>query len=708
MPNLLRDITSSGICILTFDRPDSSANIFDDATFGELNAHLDFLASPEAASVKGVVFRSAKPKIFLAGADLIGFTKNPSRERIDSLVKRGHDTFSRISKLPIPSVAAIHGLALGGGCEISLACDWRVASTAKETKIGLPEVQIGILPGWGGSTLLPRLIGLPAALEIILGGKQLAAVPALKAGLVDSVGPREALLGLAEKLIAKGKRGAWPRHLANLAPAAAFIARQAKATVLAKTGGHYPAPLKALEVAVQALRGTVPQGFELERKVFVELATGPIARQLLGIYLLTERAKKLPLPDDLPTLTGTVAPPPEIERVAVIGAGVMGAGIAQWLAARGYGVVLRDIGPEPLGKGIASIQKLFRDSVKRRRFTETEARTAMDRIVPVAGNIPLHRIDLVIEAAVERLDLKQQLFRELEDSVGEHVVLATNTSALSIGSIASVLRCPERVVGMHFFNPVHKMQLVELIRGDHTNALALDSALRFVKTIGKLPVIVRDRPGFLVNRILNPYLTEAGRLFEEGYAVLDIDKALERFGMPMGPLRLMDEIGLDVCRHVGTDLAVRLATPVPPAGSLLDEMIARKWLGKKAGKGLYIYDGRAKPTLNVEAERLPGLGARKPADPQLFADRLVLSVINEAARVLEERVVEAAEDIDFAMIMGTGWAPFRGGPLRHADSVGAAKIVSGLEALAPKYGAHFVPCERLRTMATAGATFYPA
>jgi 3-hydroxyacyl-CoA dehydrogenase/enoyl-CoA hydratase/3-hydroxybutyryl-CoA epimerase len=675
MPNLHREITAARLCILTFDRPDSSANIFDETTFVELNAQIDFLVSPEASAMRGVIFRSAKPKIFLAGADLIGFTKDPSPEKIEQLIRVGQQTFRRIANLSIPSVAAIHGLALGGGCEITLACDYRVASTSRETKIGLPEVQIGILPGWGGSTILPRLIGLPKALEVILAGKQLAAIPALKVGLVDAVGPAEALLALAEKQIARGKRGRLPRHFSNLPPATALIARQARANVLAKTGGHYPAPLKALEVVMEALRGSIEEGLALEKKAFIELATSEIARNLIGIFLLQERSKKIPLPGDVSRPAG---PPRKLERVAVVGAGVMGAGIAQWLAARGISVLLKDVAAEPLAVGMQSIQKLFRDAVKRRRLTEVEARAALDRIVPVTGEVPLKGSDLVIEAAVERLDFKQRIFCDLEASTPPDVVLATNTSALSIDAIAGASRDPSRVVGIHFFNPVHRMQLVEIVRGDRTGGLALDTALRFVKGIGKLPVLVRDRPGFLVNRILTPYLSEAGRLFQEGYAVADIDHAMERFGMPMGPLRLIDEVGLDVGRHVALDLAARLTPPQGPPVPAMDEMITRQWLGKKSGKGFYVHAATGKPALNIDLESLPGLTPRKPADPKLFHDRLILPMINEAARVLEEQVVDAPEDVDFGMIMGSGWAPFRGGPLRYADSLGAKKVVEDL------------------------------
>ncbi len=706
MPNLTRSLLPSGTCVLTFDRPDSSANIFDADTFAELNAHLDWLESTEGAVAKGLILASAKPKIFLAGADLHGFTKDPSPEKISDLIRLGHRTFARITKLRIPSCAAIHGLALGGGCEVSLACDWRVASTDKETKIGLPETMIGILPGWGGSTLLPRLVGLPAALPMILGGKQMAAVPALKIGLVDAVGPRESLLPQAEKLLAKGKRPPGKRQWANLAPAAALIARKAKGDVLAKTGGHYPAPLRALEVAVQNLRGTVEEGFENERKAFVELATGPEARQLLGIFMLQERAKKLPLPADM---AAPAKPAPEIKRAAVIGAGVMGAGIAQWLAARGTNVLLKDVAAEPLAKGMQGIGKLFGDAVKRRRFTPAEAQAARDRIIPAATDVPMRDRELVIEAALEKLEVKQELFRALEKAVGPDAVLATNTSALSVDAIASALERPERLVGIHFFNPVHKMQLVEVVRGPRTSPEALDAALRFVKAIGKLPVIARDRPGFIVNRILTPYIAQAGLLLIEGYRTRDIDRAMERFGMPMGPLRLMDEVGLDIGRHVAADLAARLDQPVPQLGAMGDEMIGRKWLGRKTGRGFYVHaPGSKKAEVNVDVERLPGMPTEmKPANAALFHDRLLLPMINEAARVLEEGVADAPEDVDFAMIFGTGFAPFRGGPLRYADTLGAQKIVAGLEALAAKHGGTFAPCARLKEMARDGKKFYP-
>jgi 3-hydroxyacyl-CoA dehydrogenase/enoyl-CoA hydratase/3-hydroxybutyryl-CoA epimerase len=429
----------------------------------------------------------------------------------------------------------------------------------------------------------------------------------------------------------------------------------------------------------------------------------------MNVFFLQERAKKLvddTLPVRRPSLRGfgegeSVSP---IKRTAVIGAGTMGAGIAQWISARGYPVRLKDVNPDALARGLHAIEKIYAGAVKRRVFTRPEATAGLDRITPVHTGLSLTNVDLVIEAAVEKLDLKQQVFRELEAQVGPDTVLATNTSALSIDAIASVLARPERVVGIHFFNPVHRMQLVEIVRGPRTSPQALDTALQFAKAIGKLPVIAQDSPGFIVNRILLPYLVEAVNLFSEGVPVEAVDKLMLDFGMPMGPLRLCDEVGLDIAQHVAKDLERRLPQPVP-VNDMLEKMIANGWLGKKSGRGFYRHGPKGgRETPNPQAKSLQqGRGLRTPA-AQL--ERMVLIMVNEAARVLDERVAGAPEDIDFAMIMGTGWAPFRGGPLRYADAFGLEQVVSRLETLSHDVAPRFAPCERLRAMAKDGQTFY--
>lgn len=698
--NISLSFGSDGIAVLTLDRENSSANVFDVATLHELDAHL---ATLEARSdLKGLVVVSAKPKIFIAGADLNSFA-GASADQLGAIVDLGHRIFTRLESLRIPSVAAINGVCLGGGCELALACDWRVASLDKSTKIGLPETQLGILPAWGGSVRLPRLIGLPAALAIILAGKQVAAVPALKQGFVDDTAHPEYLLATARKLLTRGKRPlAAPKGLLNSALLRPVVVMKARQGVMAKTRGHYPAPLKAIEVCVGALGRPLATGLALERAAFLELVQTSECRSLMSIFFLQERAKKL-------KLSGADGAGRTVRRLAVVGAGVMGAGIAQWAAARGYPVLLKDIAPEMLAKGLKAAEKIFRDAAKRRVFTEAEATAGLDRITPAHTDVPLAGVDLVIEAAVEKLELKQKIFRALEAGTEAHTVLATNTSALSIDAIAGGLADPGRVVGIHFFNPVHRMQLVEIVRGPRTSPAALGTTLQFVKAIGKLPVLVKDSPGFLVNRILLPYMVESVRLFNEGCPVERIDKVMLGFGMPMGPLRLTDEVGLDVAQHVAVDLQNRLPKPVP-INDTLTQMMAKGWLGKKTGCGFYVFGEKKgaheQPNPDAGFAQTPGKG--RDQDDATLRDRLILVMINEAARCLEEGVVGAPEDVDFGMIFGTGWAPFRGGPLRFADTLGAAEIVQRLEKLQAEVAPYFEPCARLREMARTQAKFYPA
>ena len=698
--NISLSTGSDGIAVLTFDRPNSSANIFDIPALQELNAHLATLEAH--ADLKGLVLISAKPRIFIAGADLNSFS-GATLDQMGGVIDLGHRVFTRLERLAIPSVAAIHGICLGGGCELALACDWRVATPDKVTKIGLPETQLGILPAWGGSVRLPRLIGLPAALGIILAGKQVAGIPAQKMGLVDEIAHPEYLLAAAKKLLTRGRRPASaPKGLMNSALLRPVVVSKARSGVLAKTHGHYPAPLKALEVCRAALGQPLEVGLALERAAFLELVQTPACCSLMSIYHLQERAKKL----QAGTAAGAGRP---VKRVAVIGAGIMGAGIAQWTSSRGYPTLMKDVAPEALAKGLKAAGKIYLDAVKRRKLTQAEATAALDLIIPVQHDVPLSGVDLVIEAAVEKLELKQKIFRSLEAASGPATVLATNTSALSIDAIAGGLANPTRVVGIHFFNPVHRMQLVEIIQGPRTSPAALDTALQFVKGIGKLPVLVQDSPGFLVNRILVPYMVEAVRLFNEGADAKRIDRVMLDFGMPMGPIRLTDEVGLDVAQHVGVDLQNRLPKPVP-INDTLAQMIAKGWLGKKSGRGFYVFGtkkgAKEQPNLELGFLQQPGLAARQ--DDATLLDRMVLIMINEAVRCLEEGVVSAPEDVDFGMIFGTGWAPFRGGPLRYADTLGAAEIVRRLEKLRQDVAPHFEPCARLKEMAQSGAKFYAA
>ncbi|MBV9643814.1 MAG: enoyl-CoA hydratase/isomerase family protein [Verrucomicrobia bacterium] len=701
--NIQREVSDAGVAILTFDRPGSTANIFDERTLDELNEHLDFLETEKR--LKGLIIRSAKSRIFVAGADLKIFTQEVSAERIAVAIERGQKTFDRIARLPYPSVAAIHGVALGGGFEIALACDYRIASSDSETKVGLPETNLGILPAWGGSTRLPKLIGLPNAVEAILSGRQYSAQQAIDRGMVDSVVHREQLTTAAGRRIQQsaGQKRSQRTHISNRPPLSQIIKKRAEKKAVARTHGHYPAPLKALEVAYASLSVSHQQSLENEKNGFIELALSETAQNLIGLFFLQERAKKLQIPQELGP--APAAPVQAVNRALVVGAGLMGAGIAQWLSSRGIHVILKDIGPAPLGTAMQTIAKLYREAVKRYLLSQVAARNAFDRILPIFEEVPLLQIELVIEAAVEKLDLKKQIFADLESRVTSKLVLASNTSALSIDAIAESLEHPERVVGIHFFNPVHRMQLVEIVRGTRTDAATLSAAIGFVRQIGKLPVLVKDSPGFLVNRILLPYMVEAVRLFAIGYRIESIDRAMLDFGMPMGPLRLTDEVGLDVAEHVAKELESRVKH-LAPLNDTLGKMISKGWLGRKSGKGFYDYDSRGEGKTNSQ------LGHMHPAEPKTvpegdLRDRLVLVMVNEAARTIEEKVVEAPEEVDFAMIMGTGWAPFRGGPLRFADHLGIATVVSRLNNLRDRVAPYFAPCQLLTEMVNRGGTFYP-
>jgi 3-hydroxyacyl-CoA dehydrogenase/alkylation response protein AidB-like acyl-CoA dehydrogenase/enoyl-CoA hydratase/carnithine racemase len=684
--------------VLTFDRPGSAANIFDRRTLTELGEELDFIAG--APQIQGVVITSAKRSIFIAGADLNMMSENASLQDVRELINLGQTVMNRVAALPIPTVAAIHGACVGGGYELCLACDYRVASSDRVTKIGLPETLLGLLPAWGGSTRLPRLVGLTRALDVILAGKTLAAKQALKYGMVDELAPAEYVVEVAARMVSRGKPRRASHRLLNNRLAASVIAARARSQLLKKTRGHYPAVSKALEVVIRGISRSIRESLALERDGILELVQTEACHNLIRVFFLQERAKKQALAG-----VGSTQSPAAITRTAVIGSGVMGGGIAQWLSARQVSVILKDINTERVAKGMAAIAKIYQDGAKRHVFTPREVRDGLDRISPVSAPVPLGRCDLVIEAAVENLDLKKKIFQGLDELAGEHTILATNTSALPISDLAATTRRPERVLGLHFFNPVHRMQLVEIVAARQTSPEVLQRALHFVRQIGKLPVIVKDSPGFLVNRILMPYLVEAGNLFQAGADITDLDEAMLDFGMPMGPMCLLDEVGIDVSRHVAQILAAsypdRMAVP-----EMLSKMIQAGMLGRKSGRGFYLHRKGKPPQPNAHVASFCGNRTPSALSRKDLQERMVLLMVNEAARCLEEQVVTEPADVDFAMIMGTGFAPFRGGPLRYADTVGIPTLVAAMDRLAASGSPHFAPCSLLRSMAASGKGFY--
>ncbi|HEV3243351.1 MAG TPA: 3-hydroxyacyl-CoA dehydrogenase NAD-binding domain-containing protein [Chthoniobacterales bacterium] len=672
-----REIDTDRVCLLTFDRPESGANIFDAATMSELSEHVDAIEGDQ--SLRGLIITSAKKSIFIAGADLKTLLKQAQTGELRAFIAEGQRVFNRIAALKIPSVAAIHGACAGGGYEITLACDWRVASDDPATRIGLPETTLGLIPAWGGSTRLPRLIGEDNAAEVILKGKLYSAKEALKIGLVDEVVAREQLLDAARRLIGKRKRPSpkiSPSKGKTSAPSDSKSAR-ARALGVITTGGANP----------------IDESLKLELDAIVDLGKTESTQNLIRNFFLAEKYKK-----------GTSKTQFEkVQHAAVIGAGVMGSGIAQWLSSRGVTVILRDVNRELLDRGLANIEKTYADAVKRGLMTEEKAKQGRARIVASTAPMELRDVRFVIEAASEKIDIKKEIFRELSMQAGPKTIIATNTSALPVSELAHCTVSPDRVIGLHFFNPVSRMKLVEVVVAGETSDNTEEQTLAFVRQIGKLPVVVRDSPGFLVNRVLFPYLIDAAELFEAGVEAEKIDSAMVEWGMPMGPLRLIDEIGIDVTVDIAATLEKaygrRDRTP-----EILQRMRESKLLGRKSGGGFYKYEGREQSPNPPP----PGTGSAAASESLAktdLAQRLMFLMINEAARCIEEKVVASPEDADYGMILGTGFAPHRGGPLRFAEHFGLKKIVEEMGRLAQSDD-KFQPCDILQKHARDGTKFY--
>ena len=670
-----REIGDDRVCLLTFDRPESGANIFDAATMSELSEHVDVIEGDQ--SLRGLIITSAKKSIFIAGADLKTLLKQARTGELGAFIAEGQRVFNRIAALKIPSVAAIHGACAGGGYEVTLASDWRVASDDPATRIGLPETTLGLIPAWGGSTRLPRLIGEDNAAEVILKGKLYSASEALKIGLVDEVVTREKLLDAARRLIGKGKR-----------PPAKISRSKGKTPVPSD-----PKSARARALGIITTRGTnaIDESLKLELDAIVDLGKTESTQNLIRNFFLAEKYKK-----------GTSkAQFEKVAHAAVIGAGVMGSGIAQWLSARGVTVILRDVNRELLDRGLANIEKTYADAVKRGLVAEEKAKQGRARIVASTAPMELRDVQFVIEAASEKIDIKKEIFRELSMQAGPKTIIATNTSALPVSELADCTVSPDRVIGLHFFNPVSRMKLVEVVVAKETSDETKEHALAFVRQIGKLPIVVRDAPGFLVNRVLFPYLLEAAELFESGVELDRIDEKLVKWGMPMGPLRLIDEIGLDVTLDIAATLEKAYGRR-DRAPEILQRMRESKLLGRKSDAGFYKYEGKQQsPNESLVQWRRAG-SARNDVD---LANRLMFLMINEAARCIEEEVVEAPEDADYGMILGTGFAPHRGGPLRFAEHFGLKKIVDEMNRLAQSDD-RFEPCEILKKHARDGTKFY--
>ncbi|MGI8437691.1 MAG: 3-hydroxyacyl-CoA dehydrogenase NAD-binding domain-containing protein [Chthoniobacterales bacterium] len=670
-----RETDANGICTLSFNRPESGANIFDAATMDSLRGHLDAIEQNEA--IKGVIVTSAKKSIFIAGADLQTLLRQSQTGELRKFIADGQKVFNRLAALKVPTVATIHGACAGGGYEITLACDYRIASNEPATRIGLPETTLGLVPAWGGATRLPRLIGAEAASEVILKGKLYPAEEALKLGLVDEVVAREQMLDAALKKIAEGKRKA------SNPPAAT--------KELKTRPEHNAAPARAL--AIITADKSVEESLVMEVDAIVELGETETTRNLIRNFFLGDKYRK----------GSSKSPNEKIAHAAVIGSGVMGSGIAQWLSSRGVSVILRDVNQEQLDRGLTTIEKTYGDAVKRGIMSEAKAQEGRARIVASGAPGEMRDVQIVVEAASEKMAIKKQIFSELAANTPEKAILATNTSALSITELGATTGQSARVIGLHFFNPVSRMKLVEVVVGKETAPETVDRALAFTRQIAKLPVVVQDSPGFLVNRVLFPYLLDAAEMFEHGVSAKEIDDALLKWGMPMGPLRLIDEIGIDITVDIADTLEKTYGRR-DRAPEILRQMLATKMLGRKSGSGFYKYEGKQQTDNEALEEWRQSNGEDFAAEN--LADRLVFLMVNEAARCLEEKVVSSPADADFGMMMGTGFAPFRGGPLRYADHVGLKKLVAEMDGLHSRAGDKFVSCDLLRKHAQDGTTFY--
>jgi 3-hydroxyacyl-CoA dehydrogenase/enoyl-CoA hydratase/3-hydroxybutyryl-CoA epimerase len=652
------------IAWLTFDLQGSSTNTLGSAPMRELN---DRIAEIEAAKPRAVILRSAKENGFVAGADISEFGGLTDLEQAYRLVRSGQQVFDRLAALPMPTVAAIHGFALGGGLELALACDYRVGADDGRLSLGLPEVMLGVHPGFGGTVRTPQLVGVPAALDLMLTGKSLRAEEARKLGLVDRLSTRDGLAGAAREIAVAPP----PRHRPPLGQRVlawpvirSFVATQARRQVARRARPeHYPAPYAILDL-FERYGASGADAFEAEARSIARLFLSEQSRNLVRVFFLQNRMK---------ALGGKSAR--KVAHVHVVGAGVMGGDIAAWCASRGLTVTLQDREMKYVEPALARAKEFFgkrsRDPAK---AGDMAARLAAD--VEGAG-VP--RADIVIEAIFENADAKRALYAKLEPRMKPEAILATNTSSIVLEELARGLADPGRLVGLHFFNPVAKMMLVEIIRSAGTGDAIVEDTLAFTRRLDKLPLPCRSSPGFAVNRVLMPYMTEAMLAADEGVPLALIDKAAVDFGMPMGPIELADTVGLDVASHVGKILAEAFGLPVPRGTA---ELLAAGHVGRKSGRGYYEWrDGKP---IKPQAE---GSG------PDDLTDRLILQYVNEAVACLRERVVEDADLLDAGMIFGTGFAPFRGGPLHYARARGAAAIVARLEQLAAKHGPRFKPDE---------------
>lgn len=689
------------IATIIFDFPGEKINKFTSPALDELENIIDSLGN-----IKAAVIKSAKEGIFIAGADLKQFEEIlGSPDQVRSILEKGHRVFNKIENLPFPSIAVIDGACLGGGMEMALSCRYRIVTDSPKTSLGLPEVSLGIMPGWGGTQRMPRLVGLQQGLKLILTGKPVNGKKAFKIGLADIILPHEFLEQKLPEAIEKclsgqvkksKKKNAMNWVLEENPVGRHLIYSQSRKGILKKTKGHYPSPLIALDTIKKTYSMSLKKGLlkEIEEFVYYSDKGFSLAPHLIRVFFGMERLKKQETPKAK-----------KVKSVGVLGAGVMGSGIV-WLASyRGHDVRMKDINWDAVASGYKEIQKIYKQLKKIRKVTTDSMNLMMQRINYGITYDGFRDQDLVIEAATENLDLKKKLFSELEGLLKSDALIASNTSSLTIEKMTEGMKHPQRFVGMHFFNPVNRMPLVEVVAGEKTTQEAVDTAVRTCLDWKKIPLVVKDCAGFLVNRIFALQANETFHLLQEGVEMGRLETLCDNFGWPMGPFILADTVGNDVSNKVFKEFQAaygeRMEVP-----KILEIMAEKKLYGKKCGKGFYLYEGKKQePNPEVKAIlKSIGVAAKEYSDEEII-DRIIAAMLNEACRCLEEEIVTSPSDLDMAMILGTGFPPFRGGLLAYANERGVSDLVEVMRKLEPEHGERFSPCNMLVSMAQNDAKF---
>ena len=707
----------AGVAILSLDVPGAPVNTLSLGLAEEMRTVFDDIERD--SSITAAILISGKSDNFIAGADIEQFLEFKAAEEAEQASYTGQKMLSRLERLRVPVVAAIHGACLGGGLETTLACAWRIATEHPKTVLGLPEVQLGLIPGTGGTQRLPRLIGLPAALDMILRGRNVRPRKAMKMGLVDEVVhpailrdvalQRARELGAGTRQRSKGRveRGAEGLLVERNRVGRALVLKRARQSVMQQTHGQYPAPLAALDVIRTGYEESIDAGFREESRRFGQLAMTEVSRQLIFLFFATNSLKKDP---------GVTAPAPAphpVEKLGVLGAGFMGAGITSVAVQQGTLVRLKDTDPVRVGKGLAAVREVVKERYTKKQITRQQLDDMMALTGPTTEYTGFGNVDLVIEAVFEDIDLKHRVLREVEPFMPNDAIYASNTSTIPITRIAEASTRPEQVLGMHFFSPVHKMPLLEVIATSRTTKEATATAVAYGKQLGKTVIVVNDGPGFYTTRTLSAYMNEAGRLLDEGAAIDVIDRALVDFGFPVGPITLLDEVGIDVGGKVGLVLADALGLRMTPAEAMRRVVTAGR-LGRKGRNGFYKYDASGKKgDVDDSIYQIIGAGARASAGQHVripdeeMVRRCVLAMVNEAARCLQEGILRNVRDGDVGAVFGVGFPPFRGGPFRYVDTVGVATIARQLQELNARHPPRFEPAELLLEMARTGKTFYP-